>query len=127
MAAEILTTQRALSTLALASPYKTYHALEVALRDLWRANSGNLPAHYTSREFLTWAFGAEQVVQTSKGFVILDPLAPCPYCAPAPECFDRQEHDPMASCPKCDAWAASLAPIHAECEASVMAYVRESA
>ena len=57
--------------------------------------------------------------------VTAEPRA-CPYCAPAPECFERQEHDPMDTCPKCKDWAANLDEIHTECEESVFQYTQEA-
>jgi hypothetical protein len=124
---DALTTPQALAELALVSPYRTYHDLEVATRDLFRRHYLSLPSDYTYRDFLEWAFQNQQITKTPAGFAVLDTLSACPYCAGAPECFETGAHDPMASCPQCDAWAASLVAPHLECEASVLAYTRSEA
>lgn len=72
-----LTTAQVLAALSKANPYPTYHDLEVAVRAYWRARSLFLPAHYTSRDFLTWAFDSGALKQARGGFRFsLDYISP---------------------------------------------------
>jgi hypothetical protein len=51
-------------------PYASYHDLEVAIRDVFRRHAAELPAHYTSRDFLEWAIGTGAIVQKGQRFTV---------------------------------------------------------
>ena len=46
----------------------------------------------------------------------------CPYCVAPPDCFTKEEHDPMESCPKCDTWAKEVGDPHPECEETAILF-----
>jgi hypothetical protein len=59
-----------LSELADGGPFATYHDLEIALRDVFRRHYADLPADYTYRDFLEWAFRSAAIVRTDHGFAV---------------------------------------------------------
>ena len=59
-----------LTELEQQSPYASYHDLELAIRDLFRRHAAELPAHYTSRDFLEWALGSGAIVQKGQRFTV---------------------------------------------------------
>ncbi len=51
-------------------PYASYHDLELACREIFRRHAAELPAHYTSRDFLHWAIGQGAIVQKGQRFAV---------------------------------------------------------
>lgn len=57
-----------LAELDVHSPYASYHDLEMAIREIFRRHAAELPAHYTSRDFLRWALAEGAIVQSGQRF-----------------------------------------------------------
>lgn len=52
------------------SPYASYYDLELAIRDIFRRHATELPAHYTSRDFLKWALDSQAIVRKGHRFAV---------------------------------------------------------
>lgn len=59
-----------LAELEVHSPFASYHDLEVAIREVFRRHAAELPAHYTSRDFLQWALASGAIVQKGQRFTV---------------------------------------------------------